>query len=109
MEEPGYQKAAVVFQNSGIEILTVPVDENGMIVDTLPDNINVDALYTTPSHKFPTGVSMPIGRRVQSIDEKDRVIYLGTFSKALSPTLRMGYFILPPKLLDIYYKKLGKT
>lgn len=32
----------------------------------------------------------------------DRVIYLGTFSKALSPSIRMGYMILPPQLLEIY-------
>lgn len=39
---------------------------------------------------------------LQPIDEHDRVIYLGTFSKALSPSIRMGYMILPPQLLQRY-------
>lgn len=42
---------------------------------------------------------------LQSIDMNHRVIYLGTFSKALSPSIRMGYMILPPQLLKIYLDK----
>lgn len=42
---------------------------------------------------------------LQSIDRDDRVIYLGTFSKALSPSVRMGYMILPPKLLKAYFHR----
>jgi len=37
---------------------------------------------------------------LQGIDAHDRVIYLGTFSKALFPGLRLGYLVLPPALLD---------
>lgn len=37
---------------------------------------------------------------LQSLDQYHRVIYLGTFSKALSPALRMNYLVLPPKLLS---------
>lgn len=33
------------------------------------------------------------------------MIYLGTFSKALSPSLRMGYMILPPKLIENYHEQ----
>jgi GntR family transcriptional regulator/MocR family aminotransferase len=36
---------------------------------------------------------------LQSLDRDDRVIYMGTFSKALSPALRMSYLVLPPDLL----------
>lgn len=36
---------------------------------------------------------------LQSLDENDRVIYMGTFSKVLSPALRMSYLVLPPDLL----------
>jgi GntR family transcriptional regulator/MocR family aminotransferase len=37
---------------------------------------------------------------VQALDRTGRVIYLGTFSKALSPELRLGYVVSPPQLLD---------
>jgi GntR family transcriptional regulator/MocR family aminotransferase len=36
---------------------------------------------------------------LQSLDRDGRVIYMGTFSKALSPALRMSYLVLPPDLL----------
>jgi GntR family transcriptional regulator/MocR family aminotransferase len=36
---------------------------------------------------------------LQSLDRDERVIYMGTFSKALSPALRMSYLVLPPNLL----------
>ncbi len=35
-----------------------------------------------------------------SLDRWERVIYLGTFSKILSPALRMSYIVLPPKLIN---------
>ena len=41
---------------------------------------------------------------LQSIDNHDRVIYFGTFSKALSPSIRMGYMILPKRLLEKYHQ-----
>lgn len=36
---------------------------------------------------------------LQSLDRHDRVIYMGTFSKTLSPSLRLSYLVLPPDLL----------
>jgi GntR family transcriptional regulator/MocR family aminotransferase len=137
IEEPGYNKAVAVFVNNGMNVQTVPVDENGIVVSKLPVIQDVCAVYSTPSHQFPTGVTLPVGRRVellewanqndtyiieddfdselkyyakpipslQSIDVHDCVIYLGTFSKALSPSIRMGYMILPPQLKEVYMDK----
>ena len=42
-----------------------------------------------------------------SMDQNQSVIYMNTFSKSLSPSMRMGYMILPPSLLEIYHQKLG--
>ena len=42
-----------------------------------------------------------------SMDVTGRVIYLNTFSKTITPALRISYLILPPELLDRYREKLG--
>lgn len=36
-----------------------------------------------------------------------RIIYINTFSKSLSPSIRVGYMILPEELLSVYDEKLG--
>lgn len=44
---------------------------------------------------------------LQSIDRGGRVIYLNTFSRALAPSLRVSYLVLPPELAREYTQKLG--
>jgi GntR family transcriptional regulator/MocR family aminotransferase len=43
--------------------------------------------------------SRPVGS-LQGMDSDSRVIYLGTFSKALYPALRLGYMVVPRQLVD---------
>ncbi len=45
--------------------------------------------------------SRPIAS-LQGLDRYGRVIYLGTFSKLLAPTLRIGYFVLPRDLVEVF-------
>ncbi len=42
-----------------------------------------------------------------SLDKHERVIYINTFSKSLSPSMRIGYMILPDGLLETYQNVLG--
>lgn len=41
---------------------------------------------------------------LQGIDSAGKVIYIGTFSRAIAPAIRIGYMVLPKPLLDIYKK-----
>ena len=43
-----------------------------------------------------------------SLDDSERVIYINTFSKSLSPSFRMGYMILPSHLKHVYDGIMGK-
>lgn len=43
-----------------------------------------------------------------SLDTKNSVIYINTFSKSLSPAMRVGYMILPEALMPIYEKTAGR-
>ena len=42
-----------------------------------------------------------------SLASQDNVIYLNTFSKTISPSLRVGYMVLPKKLVKVFEEKLG--
>lgn len=44
---------------------------------------------------------------LQSLDKEQRVIYIGTFSKAISPAIRTGYMVLPASLIPRYQEKCG--
>lgn len=136
MENPTYKRAYQIFQSFAYQIETVDVDESGMEVSQLKKK-NVTAVYVMPSHQYPTGVVMPIGRRaellhwadqgeerylieddydsefrykgkpipsLQSSDTHDKVIYIGTFSKAIAPAIRVSYMVLPRPLLEKYQK-----
>ena len=43
-----------------------------------------------------------------SMDTAGRVIYVNTFSKSLSPAMRIGYMILPEALDEVYEERLGQ-
>jgi GntR family transcriptional regulator/MocR family aminotransferase len=131
VEEPCYQGARQVFLASGARLAPVRVDEAGLDVTNLPRRGSIRLAYVTPSHQFPLGGLMPLGRRlellrwaeetgahvleddydsefryegrpveaVQSLDRSGRVLYAGTFSKVLFPSLRIGYLIVPPSMV----------
>jgi len=47
--------------------------------------------------------SMPIAS-LQGLDSQSRVIYIGTFSKVLFPSLRIGYMVIPPDLVNHFIR-----
>ena len=139
MEEPCYWLARAAIAGVGAEIISVPVDADGMDVAAARQLAPRARLaFVTPSYQAPLGVTMTLRRRLALLDwanesrawiiEDDynaefrydgrptaamqglehpgtrRVIYLGTFSKTLFPALRIGYAILPPELVDPFWR-----
>ena len=64
MENPTYIRTYRIFQSFAYDIVTVDMDESGMRTDCLTRE-NVRAAYVMPSHQFPMGTVMPIGRRTE--------------------------------------------
>ncbi|MFT2720156.1 PLP-dependent aminotransferase family protein, partial [Deinococcus sp. A31D244] len=132
MENPGYRAARQVLLDAGHEVIPVPVDVDGLIVN--PDTPPARLVYVTPSHQFPLGSRMCLPRRLELLDwaarfdalivEDDydgefrygapplpplaalaaqtgaagRVLYLGTLSKVLTPSVRTGFVVAAPPL-----------
>lgn len=137
MESPTYLRAARIFRSFGWEVAGIPMDQQGMRADALEET-GCDTAYVMPAHQFPTGVLMPVARRMQllrwaerdpgrylieddydsefryrgkpipalqSLDRSGKVVYIGTFSKAIAPAIRVSYMILPPALLKQYRER----
>ena len=62
IENPGYDRPRTILANSGIACRYVGIDKAGLDPAALEAS-GADLCYVTPSHHFPTGVTMPAGRR----------------------------------------------
>jgi GntR family transcriptional regulator/MocR family aminotransferase len=129
VEEPGYGKARSVLAARGMELVPCPVDEHGLIVDALPDDLRL--VYTTPSHQYPLGGVLPVPRRQALLAwarrtgaliaeddydgefrydvaplpalyglDPDVVVYLGTTSKTLTSDMGVGWLVARPDLVE---------
>jgi GntR family transcriptional regulator/MocR family aminotransferase len=128
VEDPGYLPVVRLLRSLGVRVTGVPVDEQGLIVERLPPAARI--VYLTPSHQYPLGAVLSLGRRrellgwaarhgaaileddydsefrhvdrplepIHRLDDSGRVIYIGSFSKVLSPELRLGFAVVPPSL-----------
>ena len=127
VEEPGYPTARAVFAAHGLRPVPCPVDEGGLVVDALPDDLRL--VYTTPAHQYPLGARLSVPRRQALISwaratgallveddydgefrydvsplpalfglDPEVVVYLGTTTKILTPALRVGWLVARPDL-----------
>lgn len=64
MENPTYLPAYLTFKNLGYEVTPVKLDQDGICISSL-EEAGADVAYVMPSHQFPTGVVMPMRRRLQ--------------------------------------------
>ncbi|PRY64150.1 GntR family transcriptional regulator [Vreelandella songnenensis] len=73
MEEPGYGGAQTAFLAAGLCITPVSVDEDGMNPALAPAPAAPPRLiYVTPSHQYPSGVTMPVPRRLALLEHAAR-------------------------------------
>jgi len=126
IEDPGYPPMRVAFAAAGAQLVPVPVDDEGLIVERIPQDVGV--ICVCPSHQFPLGVTMSTRRRKTLIEfarsrgaviveddydgefrydgaalealrgheaATDVVFYVGTFSKCMLPSLRLGFVVAP--------------
>ena len=66
LENPGYSGAHRICQAHGARIRPARVDRDGVVIGDLGRKIRL--AYVTPSHQFPTGVSMSLARRLELIE-----------------------------------------
>lgn len=64
IENPGYARSRTILENCGVACRCVGIDEGGLSLAGLAES-GASLCYVTPSHHFPTGVTMPAGRRAQ--------------------------------------------
>jgi GntR family transcriptional regulator/MocR family aminotransferase len=128
VEEPGYPPARCLFTALGARVTGVPVDEEGLDVDALPPTARLvyvtpshqfplgtpmsaarrtalltwadrhDAVIVEDDYDSEFRFSARPLQPLQSLDRTGRVVYVGTFSKTLSPLLRAGFLIAPAAL-----------
>ncbi|WP_109506519.1 PLP-dependent aminotransferase family protein [Nocardioides speluncae] len=72
-EDPGYRAAVAACEFAGRRVHDLPVDAEGASVEALaamPDDVR--AVYVTPAHQHPTGITMSAGRRLALLEEVRR-------------------------------------
>lgn len=125
-ETPGYNKAAEIFKQYA-NIQPITATSKGLTTDKLK---GANVVYLSPSHQYPFGTIMSINERLkmlewaenkyiieddynsvlryqgnpipslQGLDQNGSVIYFGSFSNLMYPSINISYMILPKQLLE---------
>ena len=128
MEDPGYLPVRRAFVAHGARVVDVPVDAEGLVVDAVPDDARLVYVTPSHQFPLGMAMSLRRrlallawaertgaavieddydseyrygGRPLEplhSLDHTGRVLYVGSFSKVLLPTLRLGFLVAPPPL-----------
>lgn len=128
VEDPGFPPAWLTMMYRKMNIIPVPVDEQGIVVDCIPTQSKL--VYVTPSHQCATGVIMSVKRRRQLFERAIRnktwiveddydsefrhsgeplptlfsqepacTLYLMSFSKMIAPGIRISAIIGPAEAI----------
>lgn len=129
VEDPGYPPVSTVLRSQGLAVHPVPVDAQGLVVDAIPSHARMvyvtpshqfplgmvmsrrrrlellrwadrhDAAIIEDDYDTEFRHTAQPLEPLQLLDRHGRVIYVGTFSKSLSPALRVGFLVAPPALI----------
>lgn len=128
VEDPGYPMVRLLFESMGARIVPVEVDAEGLVVDALPAAAKLVYVTPSHQFPLGTAMSLSRrhqllawaerhgsvvieddydsefrfgGRPLEPLQCLDRigvVVYVGSFSKVLLPSLRLGYLVAPASL-----------
>jgi GntR family transcriptional regulator/MocR family aminotransferase len=128
VEEPGYGPPRLLFNALGLKVTPVPVDGEGLVVSALPRTARAVYVTPSHQYPLGVVMTLRrrqallawaerndaaifeddydsefrFGGRpldpLQNIDSSGRVIYVGSFSKTMQPSLRLGFVIAPRSL-----------
>lgn len=128
VEDPGYEAPRRAFEAAGIRVIGIPVDDQGLVVDALPAGIKAVYITPSHQYPLSVTMTLARRRALldwadrngaavieddyegefrfegrplealQTLDTAGRVVYVGSFSKTLLPTLRLGFVLVPSNL-----------
>ncbi len=134
VEDPGYPPPRLVLAARGVRVAPVPVDASGIVVREIPAGTRLVYVTPSHQYPLGLSMSLErrlelldwaerndavlveddydtefryTGRPLEplhSLDSRGRVVYVGSFSKVLSPALRLGFLIAPPSLVPALVK-----
>ena len=130
VEDPGYLPVVRLLGALGLHVVGVPVDRQGLIVDQLPSAARLVYVTPSHQFPLGMTMSMPRRRDLlrwaerhdaaiieddydtefryvdrpleplQTLDTNGRVVYVGSFSKTFTPSVRLGFAVLPRTLAE---------
>jgi len=134
VEDPCYGPPRHLFRSLGIRVVGVPVDREGLLVEALPRGVRAIYVTPSHQYPLSVTMTLPRRQALlawaernnaaiieddydsefrfadrpleplQTLDAKGRVIYVGSFSKTMLPTLRLGFLVTPPSLRSALHK-----
>jgi GntR family transcriptional regulator/MocR family aminotransferase len=134
VEDPEYAPPRALFRSLGARVVGVPVDREGLVVEALPRATRLVYVTPSHQYPLGVPMSLPRrlalldwaeqhdaaiveddydsefrfgGRPIEplhTLDRSGRVIYVGSFSKTMLPTLRLGFVSVPVALRDAVHR-----
>ena len=126
VEDPGYPPLRVPFAAAGARVVPLPVDAEGIVIDEIPPDASIVCVCPSHQFPLGMSMSrtrrsalMDFARRNGAViveddydgefrydgsplealrtgDSADRVLYIGSFSKSMFPSIRLGFVVAPP-------------